>query len=296
MTRDRIGPQTPTDGVPGHLSVLIVGCGDLGTEAGLRFAAAGHRVTAWRRNPAVLPAQITGVAADVSRPPLPTASAADVVVIALTADESTDAAYRRAYLDGVRHVLDRLAADGVDPARSVFVSSTAVYGARDGDVDETTPAVPTSFNGEVMLQAEEEFLRRTAGGTVLRLGGIYGPGRTRLIEQVRHGTASTSTRRTARIHRDDAAAAIVHLTTAAQPYSGIYLGVDDEAAVQADVVRFLARELGVPAPDQVSDVRGPGADRAVSNAKLRQTGWRPSYPTYVEGYRSLLRGHGVRHP
>jgi nucleoside-diphosphate-sugar epimerase len=147
-----------------------------------------------------------------------------------------------------------------------------------------------------MLEAEGEFLRRIPAGIVLRLGGIYGPGRTRLIGQVRAGEARTSSRRTARIHRDDAAAAIVHLTTTASASGGIYLGVDDDAAIQADVVRFLANELGVPAPTERVQPSARGADRAVSNAKLSATGWRPRYPTYVEGYRSILRGEGTRHP
>jgi nucleoside-diphosphate-sugar epimerase len=282
---------------PGGRSVLIVGCGDLGTEAALRYVAAGHRVTGWRRNPAVLPSAIAGVAADIARPPLPKAPAdTDILVIAVAADASSEEAYRRAYLGGVRHTLDALDRDGVRPSRALFVSSTAVYGARAGDVDESTPAVPDGFNGAVMLEAEGEFLRRIPAGIVLRLGGIYGPGRTRLIGQVRAGEARTSSRRTARIHRDDAAAAIVHLTTTASASGGIYLGVDDDAAIQADVVRFLANELGVPAPTERMQPSARGADRAVSNAKLSATGWRPRYPTYVEGYRSILRGEGTRHP
>ena len=48
------------------MTVLLAGCGDLGTEAGLRFAAAGHRVVGWRRSPEKLPAAIEGVAADLS--------------------------------------------------------------------------------------------------------------------------------------------------------------------------------------------------------------------------------------
>jgi len=281
-------------------TILIVGCGDLGTEAGLRLAAAGHRVVGWRRSPGKLPAAIEGVAADLSSE-LPTVPAdTDIVVIAVAADGHDEDAYRAAYVDGLARVLDALERDGVTPGRVLFVSSTAVYGGASGDVDEETPTEPVAFNGRIMLEAEQLLLRRLEGtrtdGIVLRLGGIYGPGRSRLIDQVRTGEARATTRRTTRIHRDDAASAIVHLTTLANAPEQIYLGVDDEAATQADVVRFLARELGAPEPQAAAAGSNRGADRACSNARLRATGWEPTFPTYADGYRAVLAGEGTRHP
>ena len=88
------------------MTVLIAGCGDLGTEAGLRFAAAGHEVIGLRRSPEKLPGEIRGVRADLSQevPALP--ADAGTVVIALAADASTEEAYRAAYVDGLTHVLD----------------------------------------------------------------------------------------------------------------------------------------------------------------------------------------------
>ena len=285
------------------MTVLIAGCGDLGTEAGLRFAAAGHQVTGWRRSPAKLPATITGVAVDLRAPEMPPVPAdTDILVIAIAADGHDEAAYRAAYVDGVRHVLDAFARDGVTPRRALFVSSTAVYGAASGEVDEETPTEPTAFNGRVMLDAEQLFLDRLAGtpteATVLRLGGIYGPGRSRLIDMVRAGEATVpeADRRTSRIHRDDAAAAIVQLTTMPASPAEHYLGVDDDPARYGEVVRFLARELHAPEPVTQPRASARGADRACSNARLRSTGWTPIFPSYVEGYRAILAGEGTRHP
>jgi nucleoside-diphosphate-sugar epimerase len=278
------------------MTVLIAGCGDLGTEAGLRFAAAGHRVVGWRRSPEKLPAAIEGVAADLAGELPPVPADTDIVVIAVAADGHDEAAYRAAYVDGVAHVVDALERDGVTPGRVLFVSSTAVYGGISGDVDEDTPAEPTAFNGRLMREAELLLLSRLPHATVLRLGGIYGPGRMRLIDQVRTGEARATTRRTTRIHRDDAAAAIVHLTTMDAAPADIYLGVDDEPATQADVVRFIARELGAPEPQAAEASSNRGADRACSNARLRATGWQPTFPTYAEGYRAILAGQGTRHP
>ncbi|WP_159700626.1 NAD-dependent epimerase/dehydratase family protein [Arthrobacter sp. 18067] len=288
------------------MTVLIAGCGDLGTEAGLRFAAAGHEVVGLRRSPGKLPPKIRGIYADLSTelPELP--ADVDIVVVAVAADSSTEEAYRAAYVNGVKNVVDALERQSIEPRRILFVSSTAVYKDSGGAVvDESTPTEPTRFSGQVLVEAEDLLFARTRGtGTQpisLRLGGIYGPGRTRLIDQVRSGQAviPAHPRHTNRVHRDDAAAMIVHLTTMVQDPDPVYVGVDDHAAEMGEVLRFLAAELECPepptaAPGGASDA-GPG-DKRCSNARLRATGFEPSYPTFKEGYRALLAGEGVRHP
>ncbi len=196
--------------------VLIAGCGDLGTEAGLRFAAAGHRATGWRRHPQNLPDEIAGVAVDLTGT-LPTIAAdTSIVVIATAASERSEAGYRSSYLDVVANVLDTIDRDGIRPDQVLYVSSTAVYGDQGGPVGEATPTSPATATARVLLEAEELLHSRRPDAIVLRLSGIYGPGRTRLIDQVTSGKARvpSSSQYTNRIHRDDAAAAIVHLTTA----------------------------------------------------------------------------------
>ena len=286
------------------MTILLAGCGDLGTEAGLRFAAAGHRVVGWRRSPSKLPPEIEGVAADLSSPDLPPVPAdTTAVVIAVAADSPTEAAYRAAYVDGLAHVLDALERDGVTPRRVLFVSSTAVYGdAGGGWVDESTTAAPGGFSGQTLLEAERLLAGRLSGTSsavvALRLGGIYGPGRTRLIDQVRTGAAIIPAvpRYTNRIHRDDAAGAIVRLCTMEDDPSPVYLGVDNDPAELGNVLRFLAAELGrdVPPTGDAGDPRG--GNKRCSNALLRGTGYSFRYPTFREGYRDILAGVGVRHP
>ncbi|WP_427133553.1 SDR family oxidoreductase [Pseudarthrobacter sp. S9] len=308
------------------MTVLLAGCGDLGTEAGLRFAAAGHRVVGWRRSPGKLPASIEGVAADLGSgklPPIPADTTA--VVVAIAADSPTVEAYRAAYVDGLANVLDAVEAarerDGVVPRRVLFVSSTAVYGdAGGGWVDESTTPAPGGFSGRIIHEAEELLYSRLRGTgitpVVLRLGGIYGPGRTRLIDQVRGGTAvgPHESHFTNRIHRDDAAAAIVHLCTMdADPWP-LYLGVDNDPAELGEVLGFLAAELGLPQPPSEaskssagSGSRGEpsrgsrgepsrGGNKRCSNALLRSTGFAFHFPSFREGYRAILAGVGVRHP
>ena len=286
------------------MTILLAGCGDLGTEAGQRFAAAGHRVVGWRRSPDKLPAEIEGAAANLSTAELPPVPADTTgVVIAVAADASTEEAYRSAYLNGVAHVLDALERDRVVPERVLFVSSTAVYGdAGGGWIDENTTPEPDGFSGRIMREAEEHLLKRLHGtGTtpvVLRLGGIYGPGRTRLIDQVRTGAAviPDQPRYTNRIHRDDAAGAIVHLCTMSAVPSPVYLGVDNEPAELGDVLRFLAVELGLDVPPTGSLGSARGGNKRCSNALLRETEFSFKYPSFREGYRDILAGVGVRHP
>ena len=260
----------------------MAGCGDLGTEAGLRFAAAGHRVVGWRRSPEKLPAAIEGAAADLSSgelPPIPADTTA--VVVAIAADSPTEAAYRAAYVDGLSQRAGRRRWAPARPVRRVlFVSSTAVYGDAGGDwIDETTTPEPGGFSGRIIREAEDLLVSRL-GGTgitpvVLRLGGIYGPGRTRLIDQVRGGSAviPAEPRFTNRIHRDDAAAAIVHLCTMDAVPAPVYLGVDNEPAELGEVLRFLAAELGLPQPPSGA------ADRQRAGWRARPAASRPAAAT-----------------
>jgi nucleoside-diphosphate-sugar epimerase len=281
---------------------LIAGCGDVGTEIGLRLAALGHEVHGLRRSPGVLPPQIAPLPGDLTvdggLPPLP--ADLELVVHAAAGARGADG-YRALYRDGLRRVLDAVAATGASP-RVLLISATSVYGVTDGsEVDETTPTRPASDTGAVLLEAEALLHDRPLTTTALRLAGIYGPGRTRLIDQVRGGSARLPDPpvHTNRIHRDDAAAAAVHLLTEVPDPAATYLGVDDDPADKAEVLRFLADELGVSHPPPAGpDERGRrrGGDKRCRNDRLRATGWAPSYPSYREGYRAVLAGRGRRHP
>jgi nucleoside-diphosphate-sugar epimerase len=283
-------------------TVVLAGCGDLGTEIGLRFVDRGARVIGIRRRSELLPASFEGHSIDLSRdiPALPRDT--DLVVIALAADAPTEQAYRSAYLDGLRNVLDALENAGATPQRVLMVSSTAVYNVVDGSwVDEQSPTEPQSPTGTVLVEAERLLHTRYPHAVALRLAGIYGPGRQRLIEQVRSGSASASAdgSYTNRIHRDDAAAAAVHLLTMETTPASVYVGVDDLPVPLDEVLAFLAGELGVAAPagsEAAAGTGGRGGNKRCSNALLRSTGFELRYPDYTSGYRAILAGEGVRHP
>ncbi|MDB6428727.1 NAD-dependent epimerase/dehydratase family protein [Curtobacterium sp. 20TX0008] len=279
--------------------VVIAGCGDLGTEVALRFAALGHPVTGLRRRAERIPAPITGRSVDL-RHEVPTIDPeTGVVVVAFAAGSRAVDEYRATYVDGLRNVLDGIDASGASP-RLLVVSSTAVYDVDDGsEVTEETPARASTPTAGVLLEAEALLRERAPEAVLVRLSGIYGPGRERLIDQVRSGQARLSlgtSPHTNRIHRDDAAAALVHLAGVDDP-APIYLGTDDEPARLDDVLTFLACELGVERlPSAEPEGRQAGGDKRLANALLRSTGWEPRYPTFREGYRAVLAGEGTRHP
>ena len=266
-------------------NVLLIGAGDLGSDVGLRLAALGHDVAAVRRRGDLVPSPMRGISADltVAGPDL-TGLDVDLLVVALTARPRTEESYRATYVDGLLRALDSLAAADQTPRRAVLVSSTGVYGdaAPDPVLDESSPAMPADAPARVLLEAEHAFAERLPNGTVLRFSGLYRGETARLVTQVREGTFDDPHRWTNRIHRDDAAAAVVHLLTRDEEPDALYVGTDDEPSLLGDVAAHVAAQLGAPAPEPADPARGHG--KRLSNARLRASGWRPVYPTYREGY------------
>lgn len=231
--------------------VLIVGCGDLGIALGSSLVANGCRVSGLRRSAAALPAGMQLVQADVTRPETlrPLADLRpDIVVYAVAANASTDDSDRTHYVEGLRNTLAAL--HSVSPRHVFFVSSTRVYGqAGDTLLDEASPAIATDFGGERLLEAEA--LLDGRAGTALRLSGIYGPGRERMLNlgrQPQNWPAQNAW--TNRIHRDDAAGFIAHLIRRLD--QGIspdpcYIVTDHCPAPQHEVLRWIAQRLGIAA-------------------------------------------------
>nr|WP_221935543.1 SDR family NAD(P)-dependent oxidoreductase [Janibacter cremeus] len=262
----------------------MLGCGDLGIRVGTALAADGHHVTGVRRRVAALPPVIEGVAADLTSGPVPDLPS-DLLVITMTPDRRDPAGYRTTYVDGVRRGLDAVLRSGV-PRRAVLVSSTSVYGDLEGDLDEETPVAPTAERAQVLLESEALFHDALPHGSVLRLSGLYGTPGNRLVHTVREGENNNPGRWTNRIHRADAAAAIIHLLTREEDPRTLYIGTDDEPSTAGAVRDFVADELGLPRPAPTGSTEPHG--RRMINARLRESGFRLRYPTFREGYRAQL--------
>jgi len=260
--------------------------------------AEGHEVFGIRRDSSKLAPGVRAIEGDVARPDSlgPAPQRVEYAVFAVGADEGSEKAYRRAYLDGLAGFLEWLADEGQRPRRLVMVSSTAVYGQRRGEhIDEDSPTHPTQFRGETLLASEGLAASSGLSTVVVRLGGIYGPGREGLIDRAREGKLQLRSAEhfTNRIHRDDAAGLIRHLLFHSSP-EPLYLGVDDAAAEEAELYNWLAKELDAAAPeeegdDAETDRRRRAGSKRCSNRRLRESGYSFRYPTYRDGYAELIR-------
>ncbi|KRE88572.1 NAD(P)-dependent oxidoreductase [Frateuria sp. Soil773] len=273
--------------------VLLAGCGDLGLRVAQCLLARGDEVFALRRRPPAAAGDgLRWLRGDLVRPEslagLP--EGITQLVYLPTPDARDEAAYRAVFLDGLAGLCRAL--DVAALRRVLFVSSSAVYGEHDGGwVDEATPADPPGFNGAVLLEAERWLAAQALPSVVLRLAGLYGPGRLQLIERLRAGQARAPHDRphwANRIHIDDAAAAVAHLLRLEWP-EPLYLGVDD-TPLPLDVLHgYLASLAGAPRPAEGAAPPGIGSKR-LSNARLRASGFAPRWPDAREGYAALLAG------
>ena len=287
------------------MRVLIAGSGYIGTALGLLLAAGGHEAFGLRRDPSKLPAGIAPVAADLSEPipsdALPPDLDAAVYAVSPSSalGSATDDAYHVAYVDGPRNLLAALG-ETESVRRLVFVSSTGVYGQTDGEwVDEGSPTEPRSTSGRRLLEGEGIVL----GGpvpepVVLRLGGIYGPGRASMIERALKNPfpQDAPPQYTNRIHRDDCAGALRHLLAIPDP-KPICLGVDHEPADRRTIAEWLASRSGKDLPDGNPSTPSneprdrPGrTNKRCSNRLLLDSGYEFRYPTFREGFAALLDG------
>ena len=283
---------------------MIFGCGYVGSAVAAEGVARGLRVTALTRNAARAVLLRTGgieaVEADLAtdewheRVPAAPEFALDCVSSGGGGLES----YRRSYVDGMASIASWAEERGA-VGTFVYTSSTSVYPQGDGArVDEAAPTADAGERGQVLLEAEQR-VREAPGAWmrwfILRLAGIYGPGRHHLLEQVRAGeVAGVGEHRLNIAHRDDIAAAIWSCFGAPPTVANeIFNVADDAPAPKADVTGWLARQLGRPAPRFTGAPAGgrrtTTPDRVIVNAKLKATlGWRPRFPTYRDGYKSLL--------
>ncbi len=225
-----------------------------------------------------------------------------------------DAAAVDRALGSASHILSSVPPDrtsGEDPVlvgygealsgRSLFyLSSTGVYGDQQGAwVDEATPTVAETGAGRRNARADADAAWLALSARAFRLPGIYGPGRSAL-DRVRAGTArriDLPDQVFSRVHVDDIASGVVAALTGDAPPGAYNLGDDLPASGNA-VTEHACRLLGIDPPPlerfeeaNLSEMaRGfYRENRRVANGKAKRAlGWKPAYPTYVEGLQALL--------
>lgn len=293
------------------MRVLIIGCGYIGLALGRELKRQGHLVSGVRRPGAeaqreLEAAGITPIFADITEPRPLKASPCDFdVVVNCVAPKGGGAGqYKRVYGDGTRNLLEWLSS--APPRSLVYTSSTGVYGQDDGSVvTEASETKPDSEAGRVLVHAERLLLDAHAQGlvkpTVLRLAGIYGPGRGYWLRRLRTGEPPIQSDENERvvnmIYQQDVVGAVLSVIDREDP-GAVYNVVDDRPVTVREMrasklfatVECDATSAGAPAP---RGSRPRATNKRVSNARLKAaTAWKPRYPSFEEGFAHELRASG----
>lgn len=232
---------------------LIIGCGYLGRRVAARWVAEGDEVSALTRFEAnadeLRALGVQPIIGDVMDPQsLAVLPDVETVLYAVGLDRRSGHSQRDVYVGGLANVLAR-----VVPAspKFLYVSSTSVYGQNAGEwVDESSECRPDSPNGQVCLEAELLLRQHLPTAMILRLAGIYGPGRlVARVEQLRAGRALTGNPEAwlNLIHVDDAATAVLACEQRDEPGSTTFV-CDDRPHRRREYYALLASLIGAPAP------------------------------------------------
>ncbi|MGZ4976586.1 MAG: 2-dehydropantoate 2-reductase N-terminal domain-containing protein [Methylobacter sp.] len=274
--------------------ILIVGCGAIGSELAGVLSAQGHDVTGLKRKPPLsLPGPVSYVAADISS----ASGLADLdtdftqAFFIVSPDQRAEQSYRAVYQTGLDNLLAKL-----PETHWLMVSSTSVYGQSGGEwVDEDSVAEPATITGRLIRQAEQKLISSNPANIVLRLSGIYGPGRESLLRLAMQAPAIQQTPPyfTNRIHQQDCIGVLSFLLErrlAGDELAQCYLASDDDPAPTWEVMTWLADRLHCPSPTvKAADA---GLNKRCSNARLKALGYRFRYPSYKDGYLELIHARG----
>ncbi|WP_372724739.1 SDR family oxidoreductase [Novipirellula sp.] len=280
--------------------ILIVGCGYLGSVVAKMAHDSGHTVFATTRRPnratELRKQGIEPILADwTNRSRLRALPEVDRVLVAVSYDSASRLSRYESQVGGMRNLLEAVP----EQAHLCYISTTGVYHQTGGVwVDERSPAKPNREGGRVHLQAEDLLHRHrpAAPWTILRLAGIYGPGRVPRIDSVLQGQpiASAEDGYLNLIHVHDAARAVF----AAWQKSAyrMYVVGDDEPMPRRDFYCEIARQCGAATPVFVPPPAGSAKQmRSESNKRIWNRRLKGNllpklaFPTYREGLASILK-------
>jgi nucleoside-diphosphate-sugar epimerase len=282
----------------GH--VLVVGCGYLGARVARLWQASGHTVWALtRRADRARELALSGwhpVVADINRPEsLPSLPQCATVLVAVGHERLASGSRADAHPAAVKHLVSALPA-GME--RLIYISSTGVYGQNDGTwVDEASPTEPQRAGGRACLDAERWLTTSpwSAAVLVLRLAGLYGPGRLPRLDELRAGIVPVEESAYLNLVHVDDAAQIVHQVSQRVNPPDVLNVSDGHPVERGTYLRYLAELSGLrpprftsPGPHDPGSRRAAGSKR-VSTRRLAQRcpiEW--LYPSYREGLRQAV--------
>lgn len=211
--------------------------------------------------------------------------------------------YRKSYLEGQRSVLNWLKGKVVETY--IYTSSTSVYPSDSGEwVDEASETISgTKCPASILVESEKAILENSSlfkNYFILRLSGIYGPGRHYLLDQLNRGDiiAGSGSHYLNMIYLQDIVHMLCELMFGNRSIpSGIYNLSDDEPVIKQELADWLGRKLNIGSPTFDSEKlskrhlirNSKPKNRRISNQKLRAY-LNLKYPTFREGYQAIL-GH-----
>jgi nucleoside-diphosphate-sugar epimerase len=256
------------------LRKLVIGCGYLGLRVARRWLAQGDSVVALTRSDAhaqfIQDLGIEPVIGDVTQPAsLAGLTDVDTLLYAVGLDRNSGQSQRDVYVGGLDNVLARMAGR---VRRLLYISSTSIYGQNDGQwVDETSECRPESESGKVCLDSENLLRDRVPDANILRLAGIYGPGRlVARIESLRAGLVAEGNPEAwlNLIHVDDAVATVLACERRGAPGS-TYVVCDDHPCRRREYYSLLAWMAGAPLP-RFEPPSSTGLNKRCSNRRLHE--------------------------
>ncbi len=270
--------------------ILFLGFGDIATRASQLLS--GADILGIARSPKTVPANVDFFQAAADSLPVCQRLSQeqwDALVITLTPTEFSDRAYDIAYVQTLARLLEFC--QHKPPGKIYFASSTGVYPQSEGEwVDENTVVVPESFSGKRLLEAENLLVESGFPHCILRIAGIYGPGRDVILRQVKQGMGGSDSF-TNRIHADDCAGFLAYLLEqqfAGNKLDSLYVVADSTPATGSEVRGWLAQRMGFGHSHLRSSVSERGGNKRCRNARMLSTGYQLRYPDYQSGYRELV--------
>lgn len=264
----------------GFANVLVVGCGYVGSAIGSNLSAAGARVigstTSRKRFDEIAAVGIEPILLEAGDAEAVCRAAKGCDAIYLCVGAGRSRSYGEVYVPAALGVLAATKATGV--RRVIYTSSTGVYAQDDGQwVDEDSDVSPGSENGKILVHAEQILLKREqASGestrvnvSVVRLGGIYGPGRE-LSDFVRRSAGTTRNDGDGyvnMIHLEDICAALVSLLDV--EHHGVLNLCDDEPVTRQVFYDTIAKKHGLPAIEWAASDSGSLGKR-VCNKRIKE--------------------------
>ncbi len=269
---------------------LIVGCGYVGLSLAKLLQGENWIVHGIKRSSSP-GKKIRHLKIDVAKPFSLTESY-DVVFYMVSAGSFSEDAYESAYSLGVTNTLQALL-QHKQKSLFIFVSSTSLYAQNNGEWVTEQSAISLEGFARKTLFAGEELVRNSdLPFSIVRFGGIYGSGRDHLITQIKEGKAFLKDKShfTNRIHQEDCAKLLGHIANLAHRKE-LYIGVDNDPADYNEVLRYITSILGAD-ETKLRIEAGSGsrhrANKRCSNALIQSSGYEFIYPSYREGYASLI--------